>query len=103
MQTGGQQRTFHPSKTSHAIRKGRGERQPPSPESNINSTLTRQLQFPREITEPLLRPDLIMWSEPRRTILMVELTVPWEEVMEATNEWKHVKYAELAAECREAG
>lgn len=51
----------------------------------------------------MLRPDLIMWSEPRRTILMVELTVPWEEVMEATNEWKHVKYAELAAECREAG
>ncbi len=65
--------------------------------------LGRQLQFPREIVETSLRPDLIMWSEPCKTILLVELTVPWEEGMEAANERKRAKYADLVEDCREAG
>ncbi len=48
-------------------------------EWNMRVDLGRQLQFPREIVETSLRPDLIMWSEPCKTILLVELTVPWEE------------------------
>lgn len=65
--------------------------------------LGRQLQFPREIVETSLRPDLILWSVPQKTILLVELTVPWEQGMEAANERKRLKYADLTAECREAG
>ena len=65
--------------------------------------LGKQLQFPREIVETSLRPDLVMWSEARRTVLLVELTVPWEEGIEAANERKRAKYADLAAECKEAG
>ncbi len=65
--------------------------------------LGRQLQFPREIVETSLRPDLIMWSEQCKTILLVELTVPWEEGMEAANERKRAKYADLVEDCREAG
>ncbi len=44
-------------------------------EGNMRVDLGRQLQFPREIVETSLRPDLIMWSEPCKTILLVELTV----------------------------
>ncbi len=59
--------------------------------------------IPREIVETSLRPDLIMWSELCKTILLVELTVPWEEGMEAANERKRAKYADLVEDCREAG
>jgi len=65
--------------------------------------LGRHLQFPREIVETLLCPDLIMWSEPSKKILFVDLTVPWEKGMEATNVQECVKYAGLVEDCREAG
>ena len=45
--------------------------------------LGKQLQFPREIVETLLRPDLVMWSEACKAVLLVELTVPWEGGLEA--------------------
>ena len=38
--------------------------------------LGKQLKFPREIVETLLRPDLVMWSEACKAVLLVELTVP---------------------------
>ncbi len=63
----------------------------PGSEGNMRVDLGRQLQFPREIVETSLRPDLITWSEPCKTILLVELTVPWEEGMEAANERKRAK------------
>ena len=47
--------------------------------------------------------DLVMWSEQSKTILLVELTVPWDWAIEAANERKRAKYADLAEECREAG
>lgn len=75
----------------------------PGGEWTMRVDLGRQLQFPREIVETSLRPDLILWSVPHKTILLVELTVPWEQGMEAANERKHSKYADLAAECQEAG
>ncbi|XP_061892213.1 uncharacterized protein LOC133642088 [Entelurus aequoreus] len=65
--------------------------------------LGKQLQFPREIVETLLRPDLVFWSEVCKTVLLVELTVPWEGGLEAAYERERAKYSDLAAECREAG
>ena len=75
----------------------------PGSDWSMRVDLGKQLQFPREIVETSLRPDLVMWSEARRTVLLVELTVPWEEGIEAANERKRAKYADLAAECKEAG
>lgn len=75
----------------------------PGSEWSMRVDLGNQLLFPREIVETSLRPDLVMWSEPRKTILLVELTVPWEEGMEAANERKRSKYADLAGDCRDAG
>ncbi|KAG1925338.1 hypothetical protein F2P79_025614 [Pimephales promelas] len=65
--------------------------------------LGKQLQFPREIVETSLRPDLVLWSAACKVVLMVELTVPWEGGLEAAHERKRAKYSDLAAECREAG
>ena len=65
--------------------------------------IDRQLQFPREITITSLRPDIVAWSTKVKAVALIELTVPWEEGMEAAFERKKTKYTELAAECREAG
>lgn len=65
--------------------------------------LSRQFQFPCEITTTSLRPDIVVWSTKAKAVLLIELTVPLEEGIEATFERKKTKYSELAAEYREAG
>ena len=65
--------------------------------------LDRQLKFPPEITTNSLRPDVILWSSAAKTVILAELTVPWEGGMEAAFERKKDKYTELIAECREVG
>ena len=72
-------------------------------EWNMRADLDRQLKFPQEITATSLRPDIVLWSTSTKTVIMVELTVPWEEGMEAAFERKRDKYSELANECSEAG
>lgn len=49
-----------------------------------------------------LRPDML-WSVPARVVILVELTVPWEEEMEAAYERKKERYADLVAACSQAG
>ncbi|KAJ8332759.1 hypothetical protein SKAU_G00416550 [Synaphobranchus kaupii] len=75
----------------------------PGSEWNMKVDLGRQLQFPREIAETSLRPDMVLWSVACKTVLLVELTVPWEGGLETAHERKRAKYSDLAAECREAG
>ncbi len=75
----------------------------PGNEWTMRVDLGKQLQFSRETAETSLQPDLVMWSEACKTVLLIELTVPWEGGLEAANERKRAKYADLAAECREAG
>ena len=48
-----------------------------------------------------LRPDLVVWSQARKRVEIVELTVPWETRLEYEHERKAEKYAELVAEVRE--
>ena len=69
----------------------------------LAADLSRQLKFPAEITMTSLRPDIMLWSAPAKAVIMVELTVPWEEHMEAAYERKKDKYTELAATCSQAG
>ncbi|KAK0150710.1 hypothetical protein N1851_004671 [Merluccius polli] len=65
--------------------------------------LDRQLRFPVEITTTSLRPDIVAWSTKAKAVLLIELTIPAEEGIEAAYERKKAKYSELAAECRIAG
>ena len=69
----------------------------------MRADLDRQLTFPQEIVTTSLRPDIVLWSTSTKTVIMVELTVPWEEGMEAAFERKRDKYSELASECSQAG
>lgn len=50
---------------------------------------------------------LFTWDHANQTrccdvVLIIELTVPWEEGIPAANKFKWLKYFELAADCREA-
>jgi ribA/ribD-fused uncharacterized protein len=65
--------------------------------------LKPQLVFPPEITSTSSRPDIVIWSKKAKTVIIIELTVPWEENMEAAHERKMLKYQDLTAECREKG
>ncbi len=63
----------------------------------------KQLRFPEITASTTLRPDMVLMSEVTKQVVLLELTVPWEEWMEEAQERKKAKYAALVAECRENG
>ena len=40
-------------------------------------------------------PDAALWSEEPKKIILIELTVPWEEGCDQAFEWKSAKYQDL--------
>ncbi|XP_053376493.1 uncharacterized protein LOC128547531 [Mercenaria mercenaria] len=70
----------------------------------LEADLKKQLKFPQEITVTHLRPDVVLWSASTKQVVMVELTVPWEERIEGSFERKLIKYqAPQTAAWREVG
>ncbi|XP_066285801.1 uncharacterized protein [Branchiostoma lanceolatum] len=65
--------------------------------------LDTRLCFPRHICETTLRPDLVLWSEEAKAVIIVELTVPWEENIQAAFERKKLKYLNLKEQCEMKG
>ena len=63
----------------------------------------KQLRFPQHIAITSLRPDMVITSEASKYLIILELTVPWEERIEEANERKRAKYRELVEECRGRG
>ena len=69
----------------------------------LSVDLGGQLKFPERITRTSLRPDLVLTSDSTKQVVLLELTVPWEERMEEAHERKKAKYLELVEACRESG
>ncbi|RXN33882.1 hypothetical protein ROHU_015321 [Labeo rohita] len=65
--------------------------------------LGRRLHFLEAVLSTTLRPDIIMWSLEGKRIILVELTVPWEEGCEEAAERKNGKYQQLVQDCRDKG
>ncbi|KAJ8014697.1 hypothetical protein DPEC_G00018340 [Dallia pectoralis] len=65
--------------------------------------LGKRLKFPGTAATTSLRPDMLLISETSKHIILLELTVPWEDRIEEANERKREKYAELVEECRNNG
>lgn len=65
--------------------------------------LRRQLKFPEEITISTLRPDIVLWSRATKQVVLLELTVPWEERIEEAHERKLGKYQPLTQQCQQVG
>ena len=61
-----------------------------------------RLKFP-QVVQTTLRPDAVLWSEEAKKIILIELTVPWEEGCEQAFERKSAKYQDLLHDCRGKG
>ena len=46
------------------------------------------LQFPVHINQTEKRPDMVAWSDSKKSVFLIELTVPWEENREEAHERK---------------
>ncbi|XP_033756635.1 uncharacterized protein LOC117339230 [Pecten maximus] len=55
------------------------------------------------IVEKTLLPDMALTATQSKILILVELTVPWEENCEEAHERKNLKYADLTSDCREKG
>ena len=51
------------------------------------------------VTETIQRPDFIVWSEEQRHIIILELTVPWQEDIKHAELRKEQRYEELIDAC----
>ena len=54
--------------------------------------LETKLYFPPEIVITDLRPDVVIFSKKTKTVVIGELTVPWETNMDERHEFKQAKY-----------
>ena len=68
----------------------------------VESNIGRKFVFPLDISTTNFRPDMITSSETKKVII-VELTVPWETVVDEAHARKLLKYNELVNQCRRAG
>lgn len=92
-----------PGVEARAVRQEEWSVLKPGHEWQMRVNLNQQLKFPPEIAATSLRPDIVIWSSSAMVVVIAELTVPWEENMEAAFERKKEKYSNLAAECKDSG
>ncbi|KAM9717486.1 uncharacterized protein ACNS7B_021136 [Menidia menidia] len=64
----------------------------------MRADLKKQLKFPEEIAHTSLRQDIVLWSKGTKQVVLIELTIPWEERMEEAYERKLNKYQALILE-----
>jgi hypothetical protein len=65
--------------------------------------LEKRLVFPQDIVVTTLRPDMVLLHRSFKRIVMMELTVPWEDRMDEAHERKSLKYEDLRQACVQAG
>ena len=66
----------------------------------IRVDLDRKLVF-LNIVETNLRPDAVLMFQQSKTLVAIELTLPWEDNFEEAHEIKILKYADLIADCKD--
>ena len=49
--------------------------------------INEQLSFPPEIVFTNVRPDIVIWSMRSKTVIIGELTVPWEDNFDTANKF----------------
>lgn len=64
--------------------------------------LDKKLVFPT-IVQTNLRPDAVLVSHHSKTLVAIELSVPWEENCEEVHARKTFKYSDLNADCKDRG
>ena len=67
----------------------------PSPGTTLTVDIGEKYSFPTHIVPTDLRPDIVWWNDIQRTIVLVELTIPFDTAMEDASERKEAKYDHL--------
>ena len=63
----------------------------------VSVDLKTSQQFPFHIIQTEKRPDIVVWSDSKRSVFLIELTVPWEE------SGKKNRHKTLHTDCMEKG
>ncbi len=69
----------------------------------MEADLKRKLIFPVKNVGISLYPDMVLSSQQSWKVIILELTVPWEERLSEAHEWKLEMYQEVSDQCRWAG
>ena len=69
----------------------------------VSTDLKTSLQFPVHIIQTEKQLDIVAWSDSKESVLLIELTVPWEENREEAHERKKNRNETLRADCMEKG
>lgn len=64
----------------------------------LDVDIGKNLRFPPDIIVTSLRPDMVVTSRRSRTIIVIELSVPWENNIAERHEFKMSKYQNLTDE-----
>ena len=59
--------------------------------------------YPQAIKKTNMRPDAVLFSESLRQIIMIELTVPYENRIDHQHQYKTSKYSDIAPELQKDG
>jgi hypothetical protein len=70
---------------------------------DLRVDLKRKLVFPQDVVVTSLRPDMVLLSRSTKTIIVAELTVPWEERLAISHQLKKAKYQDLVDEAAVKG
>ena len=65
--------------------------------------IDKQLKFPAHIASTSLRPDVVLFANSKRIVIIIELTCPCEENISYWNAEKTSKYRFLVSLCKKAG
>ena len=66
----------------------------------VVADLDSSLAFPIVTTSQ--RPDAAVWSDDARQVILLDLTVPWDENFRDAEDQKYRRYEEVAVACKEA-
>ena len=76
------------------------EHLPPSHELTVD---LNHYKFPIHISPTDLRPDIVLWSDSEKQLILAELTVSFETSFEAAAERKETNYQDLVSRAEQAG
>ena len=69
----------------------------------VSADLKTSQQFPVHIIQTEKRPGIVAWPNSKKSVLFIELAVPWEENREETHEQKKNRYETLRTDCVPTG
>ena len=69
----------------------------------VSVDLKTSLQFPVHIIQTEKQPNIVAWSDSKKCVFFIELTISGKENRKEVHEWKKNQYKTLHVNCMEKG